>query len=270
MRKREEGMMTVEAVLSLVPFIIAVLGIISFINIFAVHNKIQYALYQMTNELTSYTYFYEALGVRSADLGLKADIDAQTQPLDDAVNDIQSFMESIGTLQGDVENLGSEGQDLSGFVENVEQTGQDLNNAVQQGQQAVDSAGSLLRDPKQLLRSIIYLGIEHGEAAAKTWLLGAVSGGLMQVYLDESFSGNNPMTADQYLKYYGVRNGISGLDFGSSQLFNDDDRSLIDIVVEYDIEVYILKLFLKDPTIHVVQRCTAPAWLDGDGVTYSE
>ena len=43
MRKREEGMMTVEAVLSLVPFIIAVLGIISFINIFAVHNKIQYA-----------------------------------------------------------------------------------------------------------------------------------------------------------------------------------------------------------------------------------
>ena len=98
MRKREEGMMTVEAVLSLVPFIIAVLGIISFINIFAVHNKIQYALYQMTNELTSYTYFYEALGVRSADLGLKADIDAQTQPLDDAVNDIQSFMESIGTL----------------------------------------------------------------------------------------------------------------------------------------------------------------------------
>ena len=63
MRKREEGMMTVEAVLSLVPFIIAVLGIISFINIFAVHNKIQYALYQMTNELTSYTYFYEALGV---------------------------------------------------------------------------------------------------------------------------------------------------------------------------------------------------------------
>ena len=51
------------------------------------------------------------------------------------------------------------------------------------------------------------------------------------------------MTADQYLKYYGVRNGISGLDFGSSQLFNDNDRSLIDIVVEYDIEVYILKLF---------------------------
>lgn len=39
--EREKGMMTVEGVLSLVPFIIVILGIISFINIFTVHNKIQ-------------------------------------------------------------------------------------------------------------------------------------------------------------------------------------------------------------------------------------
>ena len=43
---------------------------------------------------------------------------------------------------------------------------------------------------------------------------------------------------------------------------------MIDIVVEYDIEVYILKLFLKDPTIHVVQRCVVPAWLNGDEGTW--
>ena len=49
---RESGLMTVEAVLSLVPFIIVILGIISFTNIFLVHNKIQYALYQMGNELS--------------------------------------------------------------------------------------------------------------------------------------------------------------------------------------------------------------------------
>ena len=51
-RKREAGMITVEGVLSLVPFIIVILGIISFINIFAVHNKIQYALYQIGSELS--------------------------------------------------------------------------------------------------------------------------------------------------------------------------------------------------------------------------
>ena len=67
-RKREAGMITVEGVLSLVPFIIVILGIISFINIFAVHNKIQYALYQIGSELSCYTYFYQALGVRAADI----------------------------------------------------------------------------------------------------------------------------------------------------------------------------------------------------------
>ena len=91
----------------------------------------------------------------------------------------------------------------------------------------------------------------------------------MGVYLDSDFSRYQPMTADAYLRYYGVRNGMDGLDFGESQLFSDDKYRMIDIVVEYDIEVYILKLFLRDPTIHVVQRCSMPAWLDGDGVTYS-
>ena len=77
----EEGMLTVEAVLSLVPFILVILGIISFIDIFAVHNKIQYAMHQMGNEISAYTYFYQGLGIRSADLGLKEDIDKQTEPL---------------------------------------------------------------------------------------------------------------------------------------------------------------------------------------------
>ena len=42
----EEGLLTVEAILGLVPFILVILGIISFIDIFAVHNKIQYAMHQ--------------------------------------------------------------------------------------------------------------------------------------------------------------------------------------------------------------------------------
>ena len=45
-REAERGMMTVEAVLSLVPFIMVILGIISFTDIYRVHNKIQHAMYQ--------------------------------------------------------------------------------------------------------------------------------------------------------------------------------------------------------------------------------
>ena len=65
----------------------------------------------------------------------------------------------------------------------------------------------------------------------------------------------------------GVVNGMAGLKYDKSSLFSDDNLKMIDIVVEYDLEVYFFKLFKKDPTVHVVQRCTLPGWLDGDGTT---
>ena len=235
----EEGLLTVEAILGLVPFILVILGIISFIDIFAVHNKIQYAMHQMGNEISAYTYFYEALGIRSADLGLKADIDKQTAPLDTTLND------------------------LSGTIESGKDT-------INKGQQLVNSAGVFISDPKQLLRSIVYLGIEKGEQKAKTWLLGCISNGMFQVYLDESFAKHKSMSADEYLIHYGVKDGINGLNFKNSSFLSDDQYRMIDLVVEYDIEVYFFKLFRKDPTIHVVQRCEVPAWLNGDGVKYSK
>lgn len=261
-KHRQEGMLTVEAVLSLVPFILVILGIISFINIFAVHNKIQYALHQMSNELSCYTYFYQALGVRNADLGLKSDIDLHTAKLNSAVDDLTGFIDQVGELEN---TLGDVASGDYGKAEEVADKGKDV---IDKGKDVISSGRDLISDPKALLRGVIYKLIEEGEGGLKSWLLAEVSGGFMKVYLDESFLKDAPaaMTADQYLEHYGITN----LDFGSSQLFSDDEYRLIDIVAEYDLEIHFFKLFLKDPTIHVVQRCTIPAWLDGDGVTYSK
>lgn len=146
----EEGLLTVEAILGLVPFILVILGIISFIDIFAVHNKIQYAMHQMGNEISAYTYFYEALGIRSADLGLKADIDKQTAPLDTTLNDLSSFLEQVGQFEDDLNGIKSGSSSLSGTIESGKDT-------INKGQQLVNSAGVFISDPKQLLRSIVYI-----------------------------------------------------------------------------------------------------------------
>ena len=200
----EEGLLTVEAILGLVPFILVILGIISFIDIFAVHNKIQYAMHQMGNEISAYTYFYEALGIRSADLGLKADADKQTEPLDKTLDDLSSFLEQVGQFEDDLSGISSGSSSVSGTIESGKET-------INKGQQLANSAGALISDPKQLLRSIVYLGIEKGEQKAKTWLLGCISNGMFQVYLDESFAKHRPMSADEYLIHYGVKDGINGL-----------------------------------------------------------
>lgn len=242
-RRAEYGMMTVEAVLSLVPFIMVILGIISFTDIYRVHNKIQYAMHQVGSELSAYTYFYEALGLRSADLGLKDDIDSQTEPVDTAIENISDFI-------GDLNSLST--------------------SAIQSGQAAGSSLSGFVDDPKSLLRGIVFLGIEGAENTGKQLLISWMSQGMMEKYLDESYLPSNARDADTFLKKCGVRDGLAGLDYSNSQLFQDSEYRMIDLVVEYDVEVYILKLFLKDPTIHVTQRATIPAWLDGDGVEYTK
>ena len=267
-RNREQGMMTVEAVLSLVPFILLVMGIISCINIFMVHNKMQYALFQSASELSAYTYFYEAFGIRAADLELKEDMDQETVEIDTAIKDTTDFLNQLSALDNTMKD--AQNSDFSNVYENVSGVITQGQNTIDSGMQATDAIITLVSDPQDLLRNVIYFGIEKGEAKLKTLLLGAVESALVPTYLSSSFAKENPMTADEYLKRFGVVDGVKGLDFSKSTLFTDEDYSMIDIVVEYDLEIGFFKLFMKEPVIHVVQRCAVPAWLGGDGNYYKE
>ena len=271
----EKGMLTVEAVLSLVPFIMVILGIISFINIFMIHNKIQFAMQQMGNELSCYTYFYQALGIRAGDKELNREIDIQTQGVDQTISDIDSFLTAIDSLGGSMEQAGNSSlSDPQGAADAYKEAFDALKNTAETGNQAISSVIDRVKDPKGTLRGIIYLVMEMGEETGKSALMELISPIMIDGYLDTRFLGGQYMSADEYLRYFGVKDGISGLDFDKSTLFSKNasngnlEFKMIDIVLEYDIEVYILKLFLKDPTIHVVQRCVVPAWLDGDGHPY--
>lgn len=265
--KDERGMITVEAVLSLVPFILVILGIISFINIFMVHNKIQYAMYQVGSELSAYTYLYQALGVRDADFELKEDIDRETEEIDATIEDVNTFLGQVGTLEGTVEDIGSNGvENIGTDVENVLTEGQ---NTVDAAKEAIESGKVLISDPQDLMRNVVYFGIEKLEDEVKSLLLGTVASAMMEGYLTTGTEATGVQTADQYLKAAGVKDGMKGLDFGNSELFSDKDLRMIDIIVEYDLEVFFFKLF-GGRTIHVVQRCAIPAWLDGDGNHYGK
>ena len=274
-RSSEKGMLTVEAVLSLVPFIMVILGIISFINIFMIHNKIQFAMQQMGNELSCYTYFYQALGIRAGDKELNREIDIQTQGVDQTIADIDSFLTAIDNLSSSMEHVGNSSlSDPQGAADAYREAFDAIKNTGETGKQAFNSIADRVKDPRGTLRGIIYLVMEMGEEAGKSALMELVSPIMISGYLDTRFLGGQSMTADEYLRYFGVKDGLNGLDFGESSIFSKNASNgnlefrMIDIVLEYDIEVYILKLFLKDPTIHVVQRCVVPAWLDGDGQPY--
>ena len=266
-QEREKGMMTVEAVLSLVPFVIVIVGIISFINIFLVHNRIQYAMYQVGSELTAYTYFYEALGVRSGDKAFMADQAKYTEPADAAIEDVSKFIGNINSLRGGVSDLPNS-LDFEGVYNTGEQT-------VESGKSVIGDVKGFVQDPMSLLRSFTYLGLEKGEEFLKAKLVGFLADGMLESYIATDYLPAEGKSADEFLRAFGVKDGMDGLNYDNSMMFGAPDQRNIDIVVEYDIEVYFIKLFSNllgsdFPGVHVVQRVCIPAWLDGDGVKYTK
>lgn len=259
--KNESGMLTVEATLALVPFLMVIIGIISFINVFMVHNRIQYAIFQAGSELSAYTYLYQALNVRQADLSIKEDADKATEDLDKMIEYTSNFMDNMVATKESYDALIN--SNLSNVEDNYNAANEQTNEMIESGKETYNQAVYMFQNPKTILHGIVYTGIEKGIEGLKSLLAELLAGGMANVYIQ-----TDTMSAEEYLKKFGVVDGK--LDFGDSILFGDDDRRMIDIVVTYDLEIFMFKLFMKDPTIHMVQRCTIPAWLDGDGGDFNK
>jgi len=268
--KSESGMMTVEAVLSMVPYILVIMGIISFINIFMIHNKIQYAMYQVSSELSAYTYLYQVLGIREADKALQEDADKETTEIDDSIEKTTTLLNDLSNMSSTVD--GALDDLKKGNYETVKTHWESLQTEGEKTKEdskaAINSIKDLCDDPMDLMRNLIYFGIERATPWLKTQILGAFEYLMMPKYLVKDGS-NVRARANEYLLAAGVYNGINGLDFSEGQLFSDDEHRMIDMVVEYDVSIFMFKLFFKEPRIHIVQRCAVPAWLDGDGGTYT-
>ena len=85
LKEEQKGMMVVEAVITFTVFLMVVIAIIYLINVFIIHNKIQFAMNTAAHELASYSYIYQALGIRGAEQQIDADGKPYTTPIDDKI-----------------------------------------------------------------------------------------------------------------------------------------------------------------------------------------
>lgn len=265
-------MMVVEAVLSFTVFLMVVVAIIYLITIFIIHNKIQFAINSAAHELASYSYLYQALGVRGGEQKLDADGQPYTQPIDDTAAQVVDSFNKIQELYSGGQDLYDSVRELEVSKESVRNAWEQAQNTVTNAQQTAESLGqsvndvtNLFSDPHSLIAGMIYMGASAGRYEIKSAAARAAAGVVTQKYLRDDYNNRN---ADGVLLAHGVIGGYGGLDFSGSTMFCDPDMRLIDIVVQYDIDLGFIKLILPGDTLHVVQRVTVPAWLDGDGKTY--
>lgn len=304
--QNECGMIVVETVISFTVFLVTIFSIAYFINMLILHNKIQFAINSAAHELASYTYLYAAFGGRDASRALGSDNAGNTGMIDNTVSSAYSSYEKVvnaaGSVQsaagetvnfltqlqgfGETEGGGDSGVDLGDLAQQLDdlgnaasQTGQaiqgaagDVEDAADQVKDTVSQVKGMLQNKEGMVSGLAYIALEGAEYGAKNLMGTGAAYLLTKGYLKQGSLG-----ADEFLRAYGVRDGYGGLDFSGSTIFCDSDGCgddkcpndfrMIDIVVEYDVDPGFTRLILPDEVkLHMVNRVTIPAWLDGDGV----
>lgn len=292
----ECGMIVVETVISFTVFLVTIFSIAYFINMLILHNKIQFAINSAAHELASYTYLYAAFGGRDASRAASSDNAENTAKIDEAASSAYSSYKKVvkaaGSTQaavGETANLLTRLQGFGGTADggedgmdftNLEHQLNDLGNSAARADQAIKDAADdveaaagqvrdtvnqvkgLLQNKEGMISGLAYIALEGAEYGAKN-LMGTGAAYL----LTKGYLKQGGRSADEFLKAYGVTDGYEGLDFSGSTIFCDPDFRMIDIVVEYDVDPGFVRLILPDDVkLHMVNRVTIPAWLDGDGV----
>lgn len=250
LKEEQKGMMVVEAVITFTIFIMVVIAIIYLINVFVIHNKIQFAMNTAAHELASYSYLYQALGIRGAEQQIASDGASYTGPIDDTATQVVDTLNKIQTLSGDisgtaesVKQLEVSQESISNAYNSAKQTYEDGMATVESTKNSVQQVTDLFSDPQSLLVGVIYMGASGASYAVKSVGAQAAASVLTKQHL-----GSN---ADEILRAYGVKDGASGLDFSGSTMYCDEDKKMIDFVVQYDIDMSFIR-FVVPKDIHVV------------------
>ena len=245
----EKGMMVVETTISFTIFIMVVFCIVYLIDIFTIHNKIQFAINGAAREIASYSYLYSASHLQDAENTIHADGASYTQPINTTVNNVVDCYNNIVSLYQQM-NEGTV------TMESVQESGESV-------ERSISDVTGLLRNPKDTLIGGLYISADYGEYSLKQTIGSGAAELLTKKYLETQTA----TSATLLLKSYGIKDE---LDFSDSSILYGDNGQLIDIVVAYDINMEIVQLLIPSAKVHVIQRVTIPAWVDGDGITLND
>ena len=263
----ESGMMVVEAVIGFTTFLIVCLTIIFLINIFMLHNRIQFAINSAAHEIAAYSYIYDAFGARDAEKQIASDGEKFTQPIDDTtsqvvdtLNKMQNTYSQFGSAVGEIKQLDSiDPSKLTNIKKSLEELTNSAGDTVESTKKSISDVKELFSDGNALLAGLIYMGESGASYLLKSGIGTAAAWGMTGKYLKTA-----DRTADEYLRSFGVIDGYDGLDFSGSTIFNDSDLRVIDIVVEYDVDLSFANFVLPYQSVHIVQRVSLGGWVGGD------
>lgn len=263
-KNRQKGSLTVEAAIVLCIFIVGYVAITAAADFIRAQMIIQYGITQAAKEISAYCYLVSKTGIMndSYRLGSEADqfkdstdtvidtvvklydaIDEGSDAITDKVNEIQEY-QGMGDLEG-----------LAGsIVDAGNVTQEEFNKMVSAANTMVETGEEYFSNPKQILKGIGALAKDGALSAVKSYVIAApISKALVnqQIKLYGTDSENRDV-----LERLGVVDGMDGLSFTGSSLFNDGET----ITVQVSYSMVIPYPGLKDKPLHFIQKASTRAW----------
>lgn len=268
-KERERGSAVIEAVLCLTIFMVAILTILSFINLCRAQAMISNAVDATAREMSQYAYFYHLSGLEE----WEKELAAETQDTRDKVNKIAGGTEAVYKVLESFEPGSGQDIDIGGLINTVfngdsgeesaldkETQGTVTSQNVGQKIDAMTSALTSIKDPLAFMKGIVQIGAMEGLSMAKSQLIAAP---LAKVLIKKHFEVDG-RDADAYLRSFHI-DGMDALNFKLSTVFSPAEPDDIHLVVYYQVDM--VKFFNFDfGKVNLCKEAVTRAWLGGDRI----
>lgn len=268
-RHSQLGSATIEAVVAFTGFLFVIFTILNIVNLCRAQMLISNAMDTVTKELTQYSYFYEISGLQKFENKLQAisengDLDLNT--IASSVGNLYTAL-SDGASSSEAEMRGlanslQEGTLSSSSVSTALQNIDTEKNEVLAAMESMEAQmEGLLDNPVAYLKSIVAVAGSQGLETLKSR---AIAAPLAKSLMVKHF-GNNRAEANASLERLGVVDGLNGMNFNMSTIFQKNHKDEIHLVVYYKVKV--VQLFKwADFEATICKETRARAWLGGDDV----
>ncbi len=265
--ERRQGSAAIEAVVSLTIFIVAIMTVLSFINICRAQAAVSAALDGTAREMSQYAYFYHLCGLDELQQKTADKVKEDREKLEAIAGGTQAVYKVFDTLGSDDVSSEDITELVNGALKKPEENGPEpgtehkitMGNAADKIEQMTNAAMSV-RDPLQFMKSMVTVGLMEGSSFLRSQLIAAP---LARALAEKHFQVDG-MTADEYLRSLNI-DGMDALNLKMSTIFAPAAPNDIHLVCYYQIRP--VKFFnFEFGAVTLCKESVTRAWLGGDRV----
>lgn len=269
MKNKQRGSLTVEAALVLTIFLIGYAMIISAANMIRAQMIIQHGISQAAKEISAYCYLLSKTGIMDASGNTHQEAETFKENTDKVIDTTVKLYDAFGTGVDHISSAVSEIPTMNG-IEDLDQvvqgvtdvadiTQQEYNEIVTKTNNMIAEGKNYFSNPSGILKGLGAVMKDEGVSAIKSFVIAAPLSNALTAKQIELY-GTDAKGKD-ILERLGVVNGMEGLNFLGSTLFNDGET--ITVQVSYTMKIAYPGFDLKE--FHFVQSASTRAWGAGNG-----